>query len=88
MNEVGPDPQYRSILMFYPNNAGANLLLADTTITAPTVTATRKNTNKTDGALEYDGKYSMTRKFLLCTAYPSTRLLLRVACLGRRDAQR
>lgn len=50
MNEVGPDPQYRSILMFYPNNAGANLLLADTTITTPTVTAASKNTNKNDGA--------------------------------------
>jgi hypothetical protein len=51
MNDVGPDPQYKSILMFYPNNAGENLLLANnTTVTTPTFTAARKNTSKTDGA--------------------------------------
>jgi hypothetical protein len=53
MNEVGPDPQYKSILMFYPNNAGANLLLLNATMTTPTVnTATRKSTDKNDGNSE------------------------------------
>jgi hypothetical protein len=53
MNDVGPDPQYKSILMFYPNNAGANLLLLNATMTTPTVnTATRKSTGKNDGNSE------------------------------------
>jgi hypothetical protein len=50
MNDVGPDPQYKSILMFYPNNAGANLLLLNARMTTPTVnTAPRKSTGKNDG---------------------------------------
>jgi hypothetical protein len=48
MNDIGPDPQYKSVLLFYPNNAGANLLLLNATMTAPTVTAARKNSRKND----------------------------------------
>jgi hypothetical protein len=48
MNDVGPDPEYGSVLLFYPNNAGANLLLLNATMTAPTITAARKNSRKND----------------------------------------
>ena len=50
MNEVGPDPADRSILLFYPDGArGASFLFANTTITTPSVKATGKNTNRTEG---------------------------------------
>jgi len=40
MNEVGPDPTDNSVLLFYPDNAGANFLLLSATTAAPTVMAT------------------------------------------------
>jgi hypothetical protein len=46
MNEVGPDPTDKSIMMFYPDNAGTSFLLVNATIAPPTVSAARKNTNK------------------------------------------
>jgi hypothetical protein len=52
MNEVGPDPQFKSILKFYPANAGSNLLLLNATSTTPTATPPRKNTNKNDANSE------------------------------------
>jgi hypothetical protein len=48
MNEVGPDPQFKSVLKFYPANAGSNLLLLNATIATPTVTTARKNTSEND----------------------------------------
>ena len=49
MNDVGPDPQYKSVLMFYPNNVGSNLLLLNARMTTPTVNAAaRKNNGKED----------------------------------------
>ena len=51
MNEVGPDPTDKSILMFYPDRAGTSLLLAraNATMAAQAVTATRRKTKKIDG---------------------------------------
>ena len=47
MNEVGPDPADRSILLFYPDKArDASLLLANTTIATPPVKTTRKSINR------------------------------------------
>jgi hypothetical protein len=46
MNDVGPDPEYGSVLLYYPNNAGANLLLLNATMTNPVVTAASKNQRK------------------------------------------
>ena len=40
MNEVGPDPIDKSVLMFYPDNAGASFLLLSATTGAPSVMAT------------------------------------------------
>jgi hypothetical protein len=48
MNDVGPDPTDKSILMYYPDNAGSNLLLANATMATPTARTTGKNTNKND----------------------------------------
>jgi hypothetical protein len=48
MNEVGPDPTDNSILMFYPDRAGASFLLVNATIATPRVGTARKNTNKND----------------------------------------
>jgi hypothetical protein len=49
MNEVGPDPTDNSILLFYPDRAGTNLLLANATATAPAVTAARRKTKEIGG---------------------------------------
>jgi hypothetical protein len=46
MNEVGADPQFKSVLKFYPAYAGSNLLLLNATLTTPTVTPPRKNLNE------------------------------------------
>jgi len=44
MNQVGPDPTYKSILMFFPYHVGEDFLLTDATVTTPTVrTATEAN---------------------------------------------
>ncbi|MGA3191943.1 MAG: hypothetical protein ABSD73_05445 [Candidatus Bathyarchaeia archaeon] len=40
MNEVGPDPTDKSVLMFYPDNAGPSFLLLSAATAAPTVMAT------------------------------------------------
>lgn len=52
MNDVGADPQFKSVLKFYPANAGSNLLLLNATLTTPTATPPRKNTNENDGNSE------------------------------------
>jgi len=49
MNEVGPDPADKSILLFYPDRAGASLFLANTTIATPTVRTAKKDSDKNDG---------------------------------------
>jgi len=49
MNEVGPDPADNSILLFYPNRAGASLFLANATIATPTVRTARKDNDGNDG---------------------------------------
>jgi hypothetical protein len=48
MNEVGPDPSDKSILMFYPDKAGTCFLFANATIATPKVRTAKKNTNKID----------------------------------------
>jgi len=53
MNEVGPDPVDKSILMFYPDKAGTSFLLVNATIAAPTVRAARKNNNEISRALPH-----------------------------------
>jgi hypothetical protein len=49
MNEVGPDPAGNSVLVFYPDGAGASLLLDNTTAAAPAVTEARRKTRRIDG---------------------------------------
>jgi hypothetical protein len=49
MNEVGPDPADRSILMFYPDNAGGGFFQVNLTATAPAVRPARRSTSKNDG---------------------------------------
>jgi hypothetical protein len=49
MDEVGPDPAGNSILVFYPDRAGASLFLANTAAAAPAVTAARRKTRRIGG---------------------------------------
>jgi hypothetical protein len=46
MNEVGPDPAYKSILMFYPDNASEDSLLTSTRVTTPTIAIATEETFK------------------------------------------
>lgn len=52
MNDVGSDPEYKSVLLFYPNNAGTNFLLLNATMTTPIVTTARRSTKKNGGNSE------------------------------------
>jgi hypothetical protein len=52
MNEVGPDPVDKSILLFYPDRAGLGFFQADLTTTAPAVRPARRSTSKKDGYSE------------------------------------
>jgi hypothetical protein len=45
MNEVGPDPTDKSILMFYPDKAGASFLLVNASIGTPTAKTAKNNKN-------------------------------------------
>jgi hypothetical protein len=49
MNEVGPDPADKSILLFYPDRAGAGFFQVDLTATAPAVRPARRSTSKKNG---------------------------------------
>jgi len=49
MNEVGPDPTDKSILLFYPDGAGSSLFLANVTVTAPAVTPAKRKDNRAKG---------------------------------------
>ena len=48
MNEVGPDPTDKSILLFYPDRAGQGFFQVDLTTAAPVVRPARRSTSKRD----------------------------------------
>jgi hypothetical protein len=52
MNDVGPDPEYKSILLYYPNNAGVDFLRLKATMTTPAVMTARRSTKKNVGNSE------------------------------------
>jgi len=54
MNDVGADPEYKSVLLYYPNNAGTNFLRlnATPTVTTPMVTTARRISKKNVGNSE------------------------------------
>lgn len=49
MNEVGPDPADKSILLFYPDGAGSGFLQVNLTTATATVRPARRSTSKKDG---------------------------------------
>ena len=51
MNDVGPDPTYKSILIFYPDKAGTSFLPVNKTMATPTVSVARKKTDKNARAI-------------------------------------